>query len=94
MGIQVKKFDFLPFDEWYKTRYSYEETIGNYKVEIRKFFDYYAVFANFPLKHIEWFDFNEEQDKQLKSFKVWYEKACVKVNKEFENYIRTYLVEE
>lgn len=98
MAIQVKKFNFPPFDEWYNKKCYYNETIGKYEVDICKFFDYYAVFANFPLEHIKLFDFNEIQDmsleEQLESFKVWYEKACVKVNEEFENYIRTYLVED
>ena len=98
MAIQVKKFNFLPFDEWYNKKDCYSETVGKYKVDISSFFNYYAVFANFPLNHIDFLNFDKMQDmsleEQLESFKVWYEKACVKVNEEFENYIRTYLVED
>lgn len=90
MSVQVKKFNFLSFEEWDKVKDTYyEESIGNYEVQISKFFDYYAVFTNFPSNHIKWFDFDEKQ-----GFKVWYEEACAKVNEDFENYIRTYLVEE
>lgn len=98
--MKVKNFNFLPFDEWYKIKDSYyKESIEKYEVEIRKFFDYYAVFANFPLKqYIGWFDFDEKQDiscrEKLEDFKLWYEDACSKVNEEFEEYIHTYIVSE
>jgi hypothetical protein len=102
MTVQVKKFNFLPFEEWDKVKdCHYKEKLGKYNVEISRFFptvNYYHVSANFPMNEIDSFNFDSKQDMssedQLESFKAWYEEACVKVNEEFKNYIYTYIVEE
>ena len=104
--MSVRKFSFIPFDQWYKRQEDYSQEIGDYTCAIEIFSwgseenVYVAAIAPCsnpiniyaPKKICHTFRHNKSDMNALKD---WYEKVIVELNAEWEKFIlKNYFLQE
>lgn len=103
--IKVKTFDFPSFEEWRNNEYKYSTSIGVFKCVIEPFCwgngeTTYAIavaadpiptniYVNKIIYHVV-----EIKSEQTDILKVWYENIIKRVNREWADYMKTYIEED